>query len=48
METPLPTVDEGAPVSIIAALLQRYPAVLVVRGGEIAGIVAKSDLMKLL
>jgi len=48
MEAPLPTVDEGAPVSIIAALLQRYPAVLVVRGGEIAGIVAKSDLMKLL
>ncbi len=48
MEAPLPTVDEDAPVSIIAALLQRYPAVLVVRGGEIAGIVAKSDLMKLL
>jgi len=48
MDVPLPTVDEGAPVSIIAALLQRYPAVLVVRGGEIEGIVAKSDLMKLL
>lgn len=48
MEAPLPTVDEDAPVSIIAALLQRYPAVLVVKSGEISGIVAKSDLMKLL
>jgi len=48
MDAPLPTIDEDAPVSIIAALLQRYPAVLVVKRGEIAGIVAKSDLMKLL
>jgi len=48
MEAPLPTIDDGAPVSIVAALLQRYPAVLVVRSGEVAGIIAKSDLMKLL
>ncbi len=48
MDEPLPTIDEGAPVSIIASLLQRYPAVLVVRAGEITGIIAKSDLMKLL
>ncbi len=48
MDAPLPTIDEGAPVSIIAALLQRYPAVLVVKRGEIIGIIAKSDLMKLL
>jgi predicted transcriptional regulator len=48
MDAPLPAIDENAPVSIIAALLQRYPAVLVVRGGEITGIIAKSDLMKLL
>lgn len=48
MEAPLPTIDGDAPVSIVAALLQRYPAVLVVGGGEITGIIAKSDLMKLL
>ena len=48
MEVPLPTVDTDAPVSVVAALLQHYPAVLVVEDGEIAGIVAKSDLMKLL
>jgi len=48
MDAPLPTIDEDAPVSIVAALLQRYPAVIVVKRGEIAGIVAKSDLMKLL
>lgn len=48
IEPPLPTVDENAPVGIIAALLQRYPAVLVIKGGEISGIIAKSDLMKLL
>lgn len=48
MEAPLPTIDEEAPVSIVAALLQRYPAVLVVDSGEITGIIAKSDLMKLI
>ena len=48
MDIPLPTVDEDAPVNIVAALLQRYHAVLIVNRGEIAGIVTKSDLMKLL
>ncbi len=48
MDPPLPTIDDEAPVSLVAALLQRYPAVLVVKGGEIVGIIAKSDLMKLL
>lgn len=48
MDPPLPTIDDKAPVSLVAALLQRYAAVLVVKGGEITGIIAKSDLMKLL
>ncbi|TLZ51722.1 MAG: CBS domain-containing protein [Methanobacteriota archaeon] len=47
MEPPFPTIDEKAPVSLAAAILQHYGAVLTTSRGEVQGIVTKSDLLKL-
>ena len=47
MEPPFPTLDEKAPVSLAAGLLQHYSAVLATAQGEVQGIVTKSDLLKL-
>lgn len=47
MEPPFPTIDEKAPVSLAASLLQHYAAVLATSRGEVQGIVTKSDLLKL-
>jgi len=47
MEPPFPTIDEKAPVSLAAAILQHYGAVLATTRGEVQGIVTKSDLLKL-
>ncbi len=41
-----PTILPDAPISSIAPLLQHYPAVLVLRRGEVAGIITKADLLK--
>ncbi len=47
MEPPFPTLEEKAPVSLAAGLLQHYSAVLATVQGEVQGIVTKSDLLKL-
>ncbi|MBS7655382.1 CBS domain-containing protein [Candidatus Bathyarchaeota archaeon] len=46
MEGAFPTIDEKSPVETASFLLQYSPAVLVVRKGEVAGIVTKADLLK--
>jgi len=48
MDPPFPQIDAKAPVELAASLLRHYNAVLVVDRGDVAGIVTKSDLMKLL
>lgn len=48
MEEAFPQVGEDAPISLLTGLLRIYPAVLVYRRGEIAGIVTKADLLKTL
>jgi len=48
MQAPLPSVPEDTNISMIQPLLQDHPAVLVVRRGEIAGIIARSDLLKVI
>ncbi|HLC10730.1 MAG TPA: CBS domain-containing protein [Candidatus Bathyarchaeia archaeon] len=46
MEPPLPVVNEDTSVDALYGLLQENYAVLVSRGDEIVGILAKSDLLK--
>jgi len=48
MQAPLPSVPEDTNLSMIRPLLQDHPAVLVVRRGEIVGIIARSDLLKVI
>jgi predicted transcriptional regulator len=48
MQAPLPSVPEDTNVGMIQPLLQDHPAVLVVRRGEIVGIIARSDLLKVI
>jgi len=48
MQAPLPSVPEDTSVSTIQPLLQDHPAVLIVRRGEIVGIIARSDLLKVI
>ncbi len=45
-EPAYPQVDEGFPAELLAAVLTRYPAVLVVVRGELKGIVTKTDLIR--
>ena len=46
LEPQYPLVDEGFPADLLPPLLGRYPAVLVVRRGELLGIVTKADLIR--
>ncbi len=48
MGDPFPLIPEDTPVKILKALLEKFPAVLTVRKGEITGIVTKSDLLNLI
>jgi predicted transcriptional regulator len=48
MQAPLPSVPEDTSVGMIQPLLQDHPAVLIVRRGEIVGIIARSDLLKVI
>ena len=48
MQAPLPSVPEDTSVSMIQPLLQDHPAILIVRRGEIVGIIARSDLLKVI
>jgi predicted transcriptional regulator len=48
MEEAFPQVSEDAPLSLISSLLQTYSAVLVAKKGNVAGIVTKADLLRIL
>ena len=48
MEEAFPQVGEDAPLSLISSLLQVYSAVLVVKKGDVVGIVTKADLLRML
>ena len=48
MEEAFPQVGEDAPLSLISNLLQVYSAVLVVKKGDVVGIVTKADLLRML
>jgi len=47
MEEAFPIVGEETPVSVISALLQYEPAVLVTKLGHVRGIITKADLLKM-
>lgn len=46
MEDAFPTVGEETPLSMVSALLQYTPAVLVSKKGHVQGIITKADLLK--
>jgi predicted transcriptional regulator len=46
MEPPFPTVNEDTPIDLLIPMLNFYPAILVMRGRSIAGIVTRADLLK--
>lgn len=48
MQAPLPSVPENTSISMIQPLLQDNSAVLIVRRGEIVGIIARSDMLKVI
>ena len=48
MDEAFPTVGEETPLSMISALLQYEPAVLVAKRGRIFGIITKADLLKVI
>lgn len=48
MQPPLPSVPEDTSISMIRPLLEDNPAVLVVRKGDVVGIIARSDLLKVI
>ncbi len=48
MEEAFPQVSDDAPLSLISSLLQTYSAVLVAKKGNVAGIITKADLLRML
>ncbi|MGD8506328.1 MAG: CBS domain-containing protein [Candidatus Bathyarchaeota archaeon] len=46
MQPPLPIVPEDTSITMIRPLLEDHPAVLVTHRGNIVGIIARSDLLK--
>jgi len=46
MDESFPTVGEDTPLSMVSALLQYAPAVLVIRRGHVQGIITKADLLR--
>lgn len=46
MDDAFPTVSEETPLSMVSALLQYAPAVLVSKRGHVQGIITKADLLK--
>ena len=46
MEEAFPTVKTGTPLSVVSALLEHNPAVLVQEHGKTTGIITKADLLK--
>ncbi|MEM1515404.1 MAG: CBS domain-containing protein [Candidatus Bathyarchaeia archaeon] len=48
MEPPLPTVSEDTDISVIKPLLEVHPGVLVMKKGNLVGIITRSDLLKVI
>jgi len=48
METPLPSVPENTSISMIRPLLEDHSGVLVMRKGDVVGIITRSDLLKII
>ena len=48
MDDAFPTVNDLTPLSMVSALLQYEPAVLVLRRGHVLGIITKADLLKVI
>lgn len=48
MDEAFPSVGEDTPISMVSALLQYTPAVLVAKRGRIEGIITKADLLKVI
>ena len=46
MQPPLPSVPEETSVNMIKPLLEDHPGVLVVKKGDVVGIITRSDLLK--
>lgn len=46
MDPPLPSVPEDTPINTIRLLLEDHPGVLVVRKGDVAGMITRSDVLK--
>jgi len=46
MEDPFPVVSYNTPLSLIKETLKIYPAVIMVKNGEISGIITKADLLR--
>ncbi len=46
MAEAFPQIDEKAPLSLISTLLQYHSAVVVVKRGQVAGIITKADLLR--
>jgi predicted transcriptional regulator len=46
MTEAFPQIDERTPLSLISALLQYHSAVLVMKRGQVTGIITKADLLK--
>ena len=46
MQSPLPSFPEDTDISLIKPLLEHHPGVLVIRKGEVIGIITRSDLLK--
>ena len=46
MAEAFPQIDEKTPLSLISALLQYHSAVLVMKRGQVTGIITKADLLK--
>ena len=48
MDEALPCVDEETPVAVLSSLLQYNQAIIIMRMGEIKGIITKADLLKVI
>ena len=48
MQAPMPQVPEDTSISIIRPLLENHYGILVTKKGEVAGIITRSDLLKVI
>ncbi|MEA2089364.1 MAG: CBS domain-containing protein [Thermoproteota archaeon] len=46
MEPPLPSTPENTSISTIRSMLENHPGVLVMKRGEVVGIITRSDILK--